>query len=138
MTARLEGKNGLPKVLFVIAAWALLLAVVGECAVRWIIPDYVELRLVPSCLSVFFGLLLAAEFIALGKKQGDGVGYGRMFMLIKGLKLFLSIAGALVYAFFHKSVLIPFIVIFAGYYMVYSVFEALYLLKLNKDYQEKQ
>ncbi len=116
----------------------LILAIVANVVFAKILPLYKELNVVASVLSVFFSLFGILTILTLDRNKNEGNKYGRMFMLFKGLKLFITVIGAVIYAFFHKSLVIPFITMFVVYYITYSVFEATVLLKLNKDYQKEK
>ncbi len=116
----------------------LILAIIANAAFMYILPQYKELSIVANVLSVFFSVFGILTILTLDKNKDEGNKYGRMFMLLKGLKLFITIIGAVVYAFFHRSLVIPFITMFVVYYITYSVFEATVLLKLNKDYQKEK
>ena len=116
----------------------LILAIVGNVVFTNFLPQYRELNIVASVLTVFFSAFGILTILTLNKNKDEGNKYGRTFMLLKGLKLFITVIGAVVYAFFHKTLVIPFITMFVVYYITYSVFEATALLKLNKDYQKEK
>ncbi len=116
----------------------LILAIVANVVFARLLPQYKELNVAANVLSVFFSLFGILTVLTLDKNKDEGNKYGRMFMLFKGLKLFITIIGAVIYVFFHQPLVIPFITMFVVYYITYSVFEATVLLKLNKDYQKEK
>lgn len=83
-------------------------------------------------VALFFLCFGSFTFLALDKVRNDGMKYNRTFMVIKTIKMFIAILGAIVFVLFNRSIAVPFLVTFAIIYVIYTVFEAIALTKLNK------
>ena len=70
-------------------------------------------------------------FLALEGVRNDAVKYTRAYMVLQGLKIILSVLVVAIYGFFNRELLLPFLVIFGVFFMIYLVFEAIALTKLK-------
>lgn len=94
-------------------------------------PEYSGVKPAVAVSSAFFCLFGVLTFLALEGLRSDATRYTRAYMVLQGLKFILSILVVIVYAFFNRELLLPFLVIFGVFFMIYLVFEAIALTKLK-------
>lgn len=95
-------------------------------------PQYVEVKSVLVYVALFFSLFGLLTFLLLNDRKDDSIKYSRMFLVLKGVRLFLSVIAVLIYIAANSSMAVPFTITFVIYYLVYTVFESIILLKNNK------
>jgi uncharacterized membrane protein SirB2 len=83
-------------------------------------------------VALFFSLFGLLTFLLLNDRKDDSIKYSRMFLVLKGIRLFLSVIAVLIYIAANSSMAVPFTITFVIYYLVYTVFESIILLKNNK------
>jgi hypothetical protein len=72
-------------------------------------------------------------------KKGD-VAFGKFsaaFMLFTGIKMILNVGIIVAYVYHDKTKAIPFLVVFAVYYIVYTVYEIISLLNYFRKKNEQ-
>lgn len=82
-------------------------------------------------VALFFLCFGSFTFLTLDKAREDGMKYNRMFMALKTIKMFLALFGAVVFVLVNRELAVPFLVAFAIIYVIYTVFEAIALMKLK-------
>lgn len=108
-----------------------ILSVLSVYVIKTFFPEYASIDSAVCCVSAFFTLYGIVTFITLGQKKGDAKDYSRTFLVLKAIKLFLTLAGVIFYVFFNKEMALPFLVTIVVYYVIYIVFEAIALAKLK-------
>ena len=94
-------------------------------------PEYSGAKPAIALSSAFFCLFGVITFLALEGVRNDAVKYTRAYMVLQGLKIILSVLVVAIYGFFNRELLLPFLVIFGVFFMIYLVFEAIALTKLK-------
>lgn len=95
-------------------------------------PMYSQVNGVLYFVALFFSLFGLLTFLLLNDRKDDSIKYSRMFLVLKGVRLFLSVIAVLVYIAANSSMAVPFTITFVIYYLIYTVFESIILLKNNK------
>lgn len=95
-------------------------------------PMYSQVNGVLYFVALFFSLFGLLTFLLLNDRKDDSIKYSRMFLVLKGVRLFLSVIAVLIYIAANSSMAVPFTITFVIYYLIYTVFESIILLKNNK------
>jgi uncharacterized membrane protein SirB2 len=95
-------------------------------------PMYSQVNGVLYFVALFFSLFGLLTFLLLNDRKDDSIKYSRMFLVLKGIRLFLSVIAVLIYIAANSSMAVPFTITFVIYYLIYTVFESIILLKNNK------
>ena len=111
----------------------MLLTIVSQFCIGIYYPDCSSLKIATSCMSTFFTIFGTLTVMTLNNEKGNGQRYLRALIVLKGLKMFLAVIPAVIFAVLNRGIAIPFLIMFAVYYVIYLVLEALVLTKLNKD-----
>ncbi len=82
-------------------------------------------------VALFFLCFGSFTFLTLDKAREDGMKYNRTFMALKTIKMFLALFGAVVFVLVNRELAVPFLIAFAIIYVIYTVFEAIALMKLK-------
>lgn len=108
-----------------------LLSFVCNLVIDTRFPEYMGVKPAIALSSAFFCLIGVVTFLSLESLRSDAVKYTRAYLVLQGLKFILSILVVVVYAFVNREFLLPFLVIFGLYFVIYLVFEAFALTKLK-------
>ncbi|MBR5695833.1 MAG: hypothetical protein IKX43_06345 [Paludibacteraceae bacterium] len=108
-----------------------LLSFIANLVIDAHFPECSDVKPAIALSSAFFCLIGVVTFLALESLRKDAVKYTRAYMVLQGLKFILSLLVVIVYGFFNREQLLPFLVIFGVFFMIYLVFEAIALTKLK-------
>lgn len=84
-------------------------------------------------MSTFFTIFGSLTVMTLNNEKKDGQRYLRALIVLKGLKMFFAVFPAVIFAVLNRDIAVPFLIMFAVYYVIYLVLEALVLTKLNSQ-----
>jgi len=117
--------------IFILAVLMSIISAISVYVLKTYFPEYASITSAVYCVSAFFTLYGTVTFITLSQKRGDAKDYSSAFLVLKAIKLFLTLAGVIFYVFFNKEMALPFLVTIVVYYVIYTVFEAIALTKLK-------
>lgn len=105
--------------------------VVAYIAISHLYPGGTLLLTGAISVAMFFLFFGTFTFLTLSKAREDGMKYNRTFMALKTIKMFLALFGAVIFSLVNRDWAVPFLVVFAIIYVIYTVFEAIALMKLK-------
>jgi hypothetical protein len=121
-------KNPFSKFIFKIFVFSLALGVIAFILAQLLPAVYFSMAL-PFMFPFFLVLTLAAFYVVTKESKNAFSNFINRFMLATFAKMFLSVIVLLAYVFSNKEDAVPFIISFFLLYILYSIFEAIALLK---------